>query len=345
MSDGELLRESISRLELALASERGQREEAEATLAGIRCVVEADDLAAADEALVRGLRPLLHYEAAALLVRDPDDPGLMRCALADHPALAAHRWTIGSLLRRVLGGQTVALFDLGRAPDLAALAAAPELRSALCIPLLTSERPAILVATHPEPAFFSPRHVALARGFARTAAPMLERLAAREEAERRRLAEERAATLAESNEALREQLATIQAQERQIARLAAPVLQVDRQILVIPLIGDLDHDALLRITEALLVAISLHRARVVIFDLTGLDSADAGVPQRLLTLARAAELVGSKCLLTGLRPHIAATLVELEAGLRLRAFGSLADGLVAARELAARGRDYRRARR
>lgn len=331
MTEDELLRESIARLEQSLAAERTRREEAEAALAGIRCIAEATDGAALDAALLAGLQPLLRYQTAAVLVRAADEPEVFRAGGGDHPALSALRWRVGPQLRRVLAGQTIALYDVRRSPELAALADAPDIRSALVVPLLAGEREAVLLAAHAEPAFFSPRHVALASGFARTAATVIDSLTAREHAQQRRLAEERAAALARSNELLQAQLETIRAQQLQIQRLAAPVLQVERHVLVVPLVGDLDPDALARVTESLLQAITDRRARTVILDLTGLETADVALPERLRTLVRAAELIGARCLVTGIRPQVAATLVEADVSLGVRACATLADGLELAR--------------
>ncbi|MFV8753753.1 STAS domain-containing protein [Nannocystaceae bacterium ST9] len=327
MISDEILRESISRLEQALAVERTRREEAEGTLAGIRCIVDAPDLAATDALLLAGLQPLLRYRSAAVLVRDVDDPESFVATHADLPALAALRWRVGPLLQRVLAGQVVGLYDIRRAPELATLAEDPDIRSALCVPLSTAERPALLLGVHPEPAFFSQRHVTLARGFSQTASHVLESLGAREHLHHRRLAEQQAGALARVNEALREQLATIQSQRQQIRRLSAPILQVGPSVLVVPLIGELDHDALVHVTETLLHAIGDRRARNVILDFTGFDSTDLGVLDRLQSLVRAAALLGARCRITGVRPRLATLLAD--ATLEVSAHATLADALAA----------------
>lgn len=329
MSDGEILRESVSRLERALAVERARRDEAESTLAGIRCITEAPDLAATDEALLTGLQPMLRYRSAAVLLRSPAEPETFVASIADHPALAALRWQIGPLLTRVLAGQTIAVYDVRRTPELATLADAPDIRSAICVPLSTLERPAVLIGVHEQPAFFAQQQVTLARGFSHTAIPVLESLDAREHAHHRRQAEDEAAHLARTNEVLREQLATIQAQRLEIQRLSAPMLRVARQTLVVPLIGELDHDALIHATETLLHAISEHRARSVILDFTGFESSDPGVGDRIQSLTRAAALLGARCLITGLRPTIALALADV--AFDARAYATLADALAALR--------------
>lgn len=326
-SSEELLREAITRLEQTAAAERSRREEAEAMLAGIRCVAEAPSLAATDEALLSGLQPLLRYEKGAVLARGGD---AYAAAVATDDALAGLRWPEGPLLARVLAGQAVAVYDVQRSEELAALAALPDVRSALCLPISTGERTSVLLGVHSEPAFFSPRHVSLARGFARTVGQLLESLAAKERVHELRLAAERAAALERSNDQLRRQLDTIQDQQARIQRLSAPILQISPQVLAVPIVGDLGHDSLAHLTESLLHALAERRARFAILDLTGQGSLDAAAADRLRTLIRAAQLVGARCLVTGVRPQVAATLAESGGSLGAPAYNTLADGLNAA---------------
>ncbi len=327
MSNDELLHERIGRLERSLAGERAQREQAEATLAGLRAVAMADDLDATDEALAAGLRPLLGYEHAAVVHGVGHPPERLAAAATADAALAGLVWPDGPLRRRVLGGQTVALYDARQVPELAEPLRDGELRSLLCVPLSIPGRPAVLLATHSRPAFFSNHHVALARSFAQTAVRMLDNLAAREQAARRELAEQRAATLARANEALREQLDTIVAQRRQIQRLRAPVLVVAERTVLVPLIGSLDHEGLAEVTRALLDAVSQERARTIILDLTGFEAADAQTAARIESLARTTAMLGARCELSGVQP--ATAIVLSDTSVRLQVYRSLADALAA----------------
>jgi anti-anti-sigma regulatory factor len=326
----ENLRETVSRLEQALTAERTRRDEAEAMLEGMRCIAEAPSLAATDGALLAGLQPLLRYQDAAVLARhDDDDEFTARVTNSD--VLADVRWKPGPLLTRVLAGAPVAVFDVRRTPELAPLAALAGVRSALCMPVTTAQRSVVFVGTHPEPAFFSPRHVALARGFARTVTQILENVAARERVHHLDLAAERAAAIAESIEQQREQQATIAVQEQQIQRLSAPVLQVAPHVLAVPFVGDLGQASLDHLTEALLHALTERRARYAILDLTGLSALDPTAADRLRTMIRAVELVGARCLVTGVRPRVASDIVDAGAdALGVASFATLADGLHAA---------------
>lgn len=322
----EALHESVARLEQALSAERSRRHEAEALLAGIRCVAEAPSLAATDEALLTGLQPLLHYREGAVLARAGGD--VFAAAVSTGDDLAGVRWAPGPLLQRVLAGQAVAVYDVRRTDELAPLAALPGVRSALCLPVLTAERAAVLVGVHPEPAFFSPRHVALARGFARTATRVLESLAAKERVHDLHLAAERAALLEQSNARLREQLDTIQDQQQQIQRLSAPLLEVARHVIAVPIVGDLGEDSLARLTEALLHALCDRRARFAILDLTGLAAVDPAAADRLRTMIRAVELIGARCIVTGVRPRVAAELAAVgHTSLGAASYATLADAL------------------
>lgn len=329
MSD-ELLHETIGRLEQQLAAERVGRYEAEATLAALRCVVEAEDRQTVERALGEALRPLLHYQRVVLLVGHGDPPGPLHASVADHPSLAAMRWSEGPLRRRVLAGQAVALYDVRQTPELAEQLDAPELRSLLCVPLSTDEHPALLIGAHAQPAFFTARHVTLARGFAQTARRVLDTLDARDQAHQRQIAEARALALTRNNEALREQLLTIQAQRHQIQRLRAPLMVVERHTLVVPLVGELDHDALLDVTESVLHAIAEHHARTIIVDLTGFESTTADVAERLASLARTTASLGARCLLSGLSPRLAIALAR-SAKVGLQTHATLADALASLR--------------
>ena len=326
-ADNENIHEALARLEQALIAERRHRREAEAMLAGLRAIATAPSLATTDPALLRYLQSLLGLAAAALLVRDPD--GLLRERATTDPRLAGLQLTPGPLLTRVLAGQPSAIFELSRATELAPLAALPDLRSALCVGLTTTNRAAVLIGVHPEPAAFSPRHTALARSFVQVAAPVLDSLAAREDAQHRGLAEARADALERSNLALHEQLAMIVRQQAQIQQLSAPILQVWRGVLVVPLVGSIDDEQIASLSERLLQALCDDRARVAILDLTGLDAVDAATGQRLHAVIGALRLIGARCHITGVRPALAAALAEHDVR-GLSSFATLADGLAAA---------------
>jgi anti-anti-sigma regulatory factor len=323
----EALHEAVTRLEQTLATERRQRDEAEALLAALHTLATAPSLAATDQALLHALQAVLGYTASVLLVLGPD--GRLREQASSEPDLVGLELDPGPLLTRVLAGRPAAVFDVAQVPELAALAAVPELRSALCVGLTTAHRGALLLCVHPRAAAFSPRQTALARSFAQAAIPVLDSLGAREDVQRRRLAEARADELERSNAALHGQLDTIVRQQAQIQRLAGPVLRVWRGVVVVPLIGALDDIQISGLADRLLRALAEERARVVILDLTGLETADASTGEHLRRLVRAAALLGVRSHITGIHPDLARALATSDT-LELRCHISLADGLAAA---------------
>lgn len=323
----ELLRESITSLERALHAERAQRREAEGLLAGLVAVARATTRAEVEPALLAALAPVFAYEAACVFVRDGDAYVSAR-ATAD--ALTGLRLGAGPLLRRLEAGQSSAVFDVSKSPELAALAEVPGVRSALMLPLISSSYAAILVGVHSRRAAFSPRHVAVARGFAGNVADVLESFAARERAHEGRLAAERAAALERSAAALQERIEQIERQKAQILRLTAPVLRVWPEVLAVPIVGALDDGQLLHVCERLLDALARTRARAAILDLTGIEDLDAAAADHLRALLRAVRLVGARCLVSGVGPGLAAALVESGVDLRqAESFASLADALEA----------------
>lgn len=99
-------------------------------------------------------------------------------------------------------------------------------------------------------------------------------------------------------------------QEELITELSAPLLPLARGVLLLPLIGSLDEARSHHVREAVLDAIVANQARVLIVDLTGLRAAEAASAGRLLHLVGAVRLIGARVVLTGIRPEVAATLVE-----------------------------------
>jgi len=131
-----------------------------------------------------------------------------------------------------------------------------------------------------------------------------------------------------SRQQLADKLAVIQRQSVAIADLSTPIIEVWDDTLVLPIIGAIDGSRASTIAETLLREICQRRARVVLLDLTGLDVVDHGTFDHLVRLARAVELLGARCTLTGLGPAVAAAVVELGLdvdGLRTRS--TLKEGL------------------
>jgi PAS domain S-box-containing protein len=93
--------------------------------------------------------------------------------------------------------------------------------------------------------------------------------------------------------------------------LSIPVIQVWAGVLVLPIIGVLDNERIKRLMETMLAKIVKTHSRVVILDVTGVRSIDTNVASHLINVTNAAKLLGTKCVVTGIKPEVAHTLVGL----------------------------------
>ena len=82
-------------------------------------------------------------------------------------------------------------------------------------------------------------------------------------------------------------------------------------ITVMPLIGTIDTERAKQIMENLLTGVVKHRSEVVLIDITGVPVVDTMVAHHIIQAAEAVRLVGAKCILCGIRPEIAQTIVNL----------------------------------
>jgi rsbT co-antagonist protein RsbR len=123
-------------------------------------------------------------------------------------------------------------------------------------------------------------------------------------------------------------LDTIKEQQAAIQTLSAPIIDIWDDILMAPLTGELDPACAQDLATRLLARLGRSRVAWVILDLTGAEQIDATLAGHLVQLARAVRLMGAECLLTGLGPQAAQTLVTLAIPLEgLRSLASLKDGL------------------
>ena len=96
-----------------------------------------------------------------------------------------------------------------------------------------------------------------------------------------------------------------------IEELSTPVIQVWHDTVCCPVIGSVDTPRIEQMSAALLDAVVRRGIRYVIIDFTGLGTMDTQTVHLFTGLARAIALVGAKCMLSGISPHIARTLVDL----------------------------------
>jgi rsbT co-antagonist protein RsbR len=101
-------------------------------------------------------------------------------------------------------------------------------------------------------------------------------------------------------------------QQRVLAELSTPVIQVYENILVIPLVGAIDSERARRIMEELLLGITQHQAELVIIDITGVPVVDTAVANHLMQTIKAARLLGTQSILVGISGEVAQALVHLQ---------------------------------
>jgi rsbT co-antagonist protein RsbR len=105
--------------------------------------------------------------------------------------------------------------------------------------------------------------------------------------------------------------AVIARQQQELMELSTPVVKLWEGILALPLIGTLDSARTQVIMESLLQQIVESEATIAIIDITGVPTVDTLVAQHLLKTVAAARLMGADCIISGIRPQIAQTIVQL----------------------------------
>jgi rsbT co-antagonist protein RsbR len=119
-------------------------------------------------------------------------------------------------------------------------------------------------------------------------------------------------------------------QQREIAELSTPVVKLWDGILALPLIGTLDSQRTQIVMENLLQTIVDVEAEIAIIDITGVPTVDTLTAQHLLKTVAAARLMGADCLISGIRPQIAQTMVHLGVELNVISKATLADAFAVA---------------
>jgi len=107
----------------------------------------------------------------------------------------------------------------------------------------------------------------------------------------------------------------LKAQEDSLLALSTPLVPIDDEILAMTLVGGLDERRADRVLVTLLEGVTQSGARTVILDVTGVPAVEAQTAELLVRAAKAVALIGAEVVLTGIRPDVARTLVELGAEL------------------------------
>jgi rsbT co-antagonist protein RsbR len=104
----------------------------------------------------------------------------------------------------------------------------------------------------------------------------------------------------------------IRRQQEEMLELSTPVVQLWEGIVALPLIGTLDSGRASVVMETLLQTIVETHSELAIIDITGVPTVDTLVAQHLLKTVAAARLMGADCIISGIRPQIAQTMVHLQ---------------------------------
>jgi rsbT co-antagonist protein RsbR len=105
--------------------------------------------------------------------------------------------------------------------------------------------------------------------------------------------------------------AVIIRQQQEMLELSTPVVELWTGILALPLIGTLDSARTQIVMQNLLEAVVAKSADLAIIDITGVPTVDTLVAQHLLKTVAAARLMGAECIISGIRPQIAQTIIHL----------------------------------
>lgn len=110
---------------------------------------------------------------------------------------------------------------------------------------------------------------------------------------------------------LEDKLATIETQQAAIRELSTPIIEVWEGVLCLPIVGVFDSSRSAEMTEALLGAVVEKKAECAIIDISGIQVMDTATADHFLRMTRAVRLLGARCLLTGINPAIAQTIIHM----------------------------------
>jgi anti-anti-sigma regulatory factor len=119
----------------------------------------------------------------------------------------------------------------------------------------------------------------------------------------------------------------IELQAAAIRELETPVTRIWPGVLLCPVVGPMDSRRAQRLTEAILGSVVQHSASVVILDLTGVTVVDTEVASALSYAAKAVQLIGAGCVITGIGGDVAMTMVKLDVGFGIETCRDVEQGL------------------
>lgn len=114
-----------------------------------------------------------------------------------------------------------------------------------------------------------------------------------------------------ANRELEDQLRMIELQQAAMRELSTPIIEVWAGVLCLPVVGIVDSQRSAEMTETLLETIVAKQARMAIVDITGIDVMDTKTADHFIKMARAVRLLGAECIISGINPGIAQTLIQI----------------------------------
>ena len=112
-------------------------------------------------------------------------------------------------------------------------------------------------------------------------------------------------------EEMESKLAMVEEQRATIRELSTPILEVWEGVLCLPVVGVIDTIRSAEMTSELLDAIVSKETRCAIIDITGIEVMDTSTAEHFIRMAKSAKLIGAECVITGLNPTIAQTVVHM----------------------------------
>jgi rsbT co-antagonist protein RsbR len=127
---------------------------------------------------------------------------------------------------------------------------------------------------------------------------------------------------------LEAQLATIEKQRAAIKELSTPMIEVWGGVLCVPIVGVIDSSRAAEMTSALLAAVVEKKVRFTIIDITGIEAMDTRATDHFLRMARSVRLLGAECVLSGINPNVARSIIHMGVELSgIQTYRSLRDAL------------------
>ena len=127
---------------------------------------------------------------------------------------------------------------------------------------------------------------------------------------------------------IEDQVSMIEKQRAAIKELSTPMIEVWAGVLCVPIVGVIDSSRAAEMTTALLSAVVEKTVRFTIIDITGIEAMDTRATDHFLRMARSVRLLGAECVLSGINPNVARSIIHMGVELSgIQTYRSLRDAL------------------